>query len=68
MRSPEVSPCASDDFVEAYCMRRMSPSRACSFEEHFLFCASCAALVEQTQAFLDTLRCVACRLDQRRAS
>ncbi len=57
---PRISPCppAIEDYAEAYCLKRLSPWQARSFEDHFVLCPDCAAVVSETEDFLRCFRAV----------
>jgi hypothetical protein len=52
------STCAlySDEFLELYALGGMQPSDIAGLEEHLLFCHDCLDRIEDTEAFVQTLR------------
>jgi hypothetical protein len=51
-----------EEVAEAYCMGRLALPEAIAFEDHYLTCAQCAAIVEAADLYVGAMREAARRL------
>ena len=45
-----------DELADEYCLDRLPEQARLAFEDHYLTCPECAAVVEATQEFIDQIR------------
>jgi anti-sigma factor RsiW len=62
---PRGCPEDVDEIAEQYVMNRLPEADANAFEQHTLSCAGCAAMVQQTEAYIQTLRAALERVEQK---
>jgi anti-sigma factor RsiW len=51
-------PADVDELADEYCLNRLPQQARLAFEDHYLTCPECAAVVEATQEFIDQIRLV----------
>jgi hypothetical protein len=61
MDAHDQCPPVVGDLAEAYCMGSLSPSEAAAFEDHYLLCNHCAAVLQDTDRFVRAMREAACQ-------
>jgi len=63
-RAPGPDHCPHDpqETAEAYLLGHLQPDEAHEFEDHYLTCARCAALVEESAGFVAAMRQAAHKL------
>lgn len=52
----EQCPAAVEHVAEAYCMGMLPPRQATAFEDHYLACNDCAAVVEDAHRYVNAMR------------
>lgn len=53
---PDRCPRDPEETAEFYLLGMLRPEDAAAFEDHYLTCAACAAMVEKTDQFVTALR------------
>jgi anti-sigma factor RsiW len=63
-RAPDPDSCPQDpqESAEAYLLGRLPPDQAREFEDHYIACAMCAEVVEETDRFVTAIKQAADRL------
>jgi len=53
-----TDPCPSDaaEVAEMYCLKKLSPEEARTFEDHYMTCSRCAQKVQKAQEFVNAIR------------
>ena len=51
------------EIAEAYVLTRLSPADAIAFEEHYIACAACAAVLQETALYIDAMKAAAEKLN-----
>ncbi len=61
----EFKPCREDaaEIAESYCLGLLSEADATRFEDHYLGCPACAALVHDADQFTRAMRAAAFQLN-----
>jgi hypothetical protein len=55
-------PADPEEIADRYCMGSLDRAQAVEFEDHYLTCTRCAAIVENTQHFVKAMKAAAERL------
>ena len=61
----DICPPHPDETAEAYVLERLTKSEAAEFEEHYILCARCATVVQETALYLDAMKAAAAKFDAR---
>ena len=59
---PDLCPPDPEETAEAYLLYHLPPDQARVFEDHYITCARCAGIVENTDTFIVAMRRAAERL------